>query len=608
MPLRIEDYALIGDTQTAALVGTDGGIDWLCLPRFDSGACFAALLGDADNGRWSMAPAGPHRMLGRRYRDDSLVLETEFGDDEGAIRVVDCMPIRDRAPDLVRRVEGVRGRVRVRSRLKVRFDYGYVIPWLPGDGHRLRMVAGPDAVHLDSDVEFDVDDPTEPVAEFTVAEGQSVGFRLTWTPSTAPEPRDLDIGRAIDDTDEWWREWAGRCDYGGEYREAVIRSLITLKALTYAPSGGIVAAPTTSLPEQLGGVRNWDYRYCWIRDATFTLLALLDAGYEEEAAAWREWLLRAVAGHPGQMRIMYGIEGERRLPENELDWLSGYAGSRPVRIGNEAARQWQLDAYGEIMDALHQARDRGIPPDEQAWRLQRALMEFLESRWDEPDNGIWEMRGPRRHFTHSKVMAWTAVDRAVKAVEDFELSGPVEKWKRLRDEIFDEVCAKAYDGERRTFTQYYGSSGLDASLLLMTSVGFLSADDERMEGTVAAIERELCEDGFVQRYAMSAWSREVDALPPGEGAFLPCTFWLADNHILQGRVEEGRALFERLLGLRNDLGLLAEEYDSRAGRMVGNFPQALSHIALVNTAFTLQTSHGPTQRRAETGRHEQPPE
>ncbi|MEV6822445.1 glycoside hydrolase family 15 protein [Nocardiopsis dassonvillei] len=597
----IEDYAFLGDMRTSALVGRDGSVDWLCLPRFDSGACFAALLGDGGNGRWTMAPVGEHRVSARRYRSDSLVLETEFRCADGAVRVVDCMPIGAHGTGLVRRVEGVEGRVRMRTEAVPRFDYGSIVPWVRKDGRRLHMVAGPDSCYLDSDVEFEVAAPSRPVAEFTVAAGDGVDFSLVWTPVRAPEPDPPHVGALIGHTEEVWREWASRCTYRGEYRDAVVRSLITLKALTHAPGGGMVAAATTSLPEQLGGVRNWDYRYCWIRDATLTLLSLLESGYEREAAEWREWLLRAVAGEPAQMRIMYGIEGERRLPEMELGWLSGYQGARPVRIGNEAAQQWQLDVYGEVMDVFHQAREHGIPPREPAWRLQRHLMDFLESHWREPDNGIWEMRGPRRHFTHSKVMAWTAADRAVSAVERFGLEGPVDDWKRLREEIFRDVCEHGYDPGRRTFTQYYGSESLDASLLMASAVGFLPATDERMRGTVDAVQRELCSGGLVQRYSMDEGTRHVDGLPPGEGVFLPCTFWLVDNLILQGRVEEGRGIFEHLLSLRNDVGLLAEEYDTGARRLVGNFPQALSHIALVNTAYELDRGRrGPASQRAES--------
>ncbi|MFD6952382.1 glycoside hydrolase family 15 protein [Nocardiopsis sp. NPDC060348] len=588
--------------KTSVLIGADGSVDWLCLPRFDSGACFAALLGDEGNGRWTMAPAGEHRLEARRYRPDSLVLETEFRSEDGVVRVVDCMPIGAHRTCLIRRVEGVEGRVRMRSEVVARFDYGSIVPWVRKDGRRLHLVAGPDSCYLDSDVEFDAGSDEDPVTEFAVAAGDSVDFVLTWVPPRSPSPEPVNTDVLIDHTDEVWREWASRCNYEGEYRDAVVRSLITLKALTHSPGGGIVAAATTSLPEQIGGVRNWDYRYCWIRDATLTLLALLESGYTQAAADWREWLLRAVAGEPSQMRIMYGIEGERRLPELELDWLSGYEGSRPVRVGNEAAQQWQLDVYGEVMDVFHQARVHGIPPKEPAWQLQRSLMDFLEAHWREPDNGIWEMRGPRRHFTHSKIMAWTAVDRAISGVERFGLEGPLEEWKRLRDEIFQDVCENGYDPERRTLTQYYGSSTLDASLLMAGTVGFLPPDDERMRGTVDAVQRELCRDGLVQRYSMDETSRRVDALPPGEGVFLPCTFWLVDNLVMQGRVDEGREIFEHLLSLRNDVGLLSEEYDTNTGRLIGNFPQALSHIALVNTAYELDRNReGPAQQRASSG-------
>jgi GH15 family glucan-1,4-alpha-glucosidase len=601
MPLQLEDYGLIGDTHTAALVGYDGSIDWLCVPRFDSGAAFAALLGEREHGRWLLAPAGEHRASGRRYRQDSLVLETEFTTAEGAVRVVDCMPVRGDRPDVFRRVEGLSGRVRVRSEVVLRLDYGRVVPWFREVGRRTSAFAGPDALTLDSDVEHHLEGE-DVVTEFFLDAGEHVEFRLTWSTPRDQPPEPVDVGKGMQATDAWWRDWASTCRYTGEYREAVVRSLITLKAMSYGPSGGLIAAPTTSLPEQLGGIRNWDYRYSWIRDATFTLLALLEAGYEGEAVAWREWLLRAVAGRPEQMQLMYGVEGERRLTEYELDWLPGYAGSRPVRVGNAASTQFQLDVYGELMDALHQARAHGIPPDPQAWQVQRVLMDFLEGNWREPDEGIWEVRGERRQFTHSKVMAWAAVDRAVRAVEDFGLDGPVQDWKRLRQEIFDEVCERGYDRKRNTFTQYYGSRSLDASLLLIGSVGFLPATDKRFLGTVAAIEKELCQDGFVQRYTMTKQTEHLDGLPPGEGAFLPTTFWLADSYLLAGRVDDGRAVFERLLGLRNDLGLLSEEYDVQAGRLVGNFPQALTHLALVNTALDLQSDQGPTHKRARTGR------
>ncbi len=598
MSRRLEDYALIGDTHTAALVGVDGSIDWLCVPRFDSGACFAALLGGPEHGRWSIAPREKVRKVDRAYRGDSLVLETTMTTASGTVRIVDCMPIRDERPDLVRRVEGVHGRVPMGSELVPRFDYGHVVPWARAEGGRLELSAGPDRLVMESDVVFDLTDEDRPAARFAVSAGEAVDFHLSWGDRLDRGTRALGVSETIRRTTNWWHVWTADCRYRGEYREAVVRSLITLKALTYRPTGGIVAAPTTSLPEHLGGERNWDYRFCWIRDATFTLMALLGAGYDQAAREWREWLLNAVAGRPEQMQIMYGIDGTRRLPELELDWLPGYEGSRPVRTGNGAARQFQLDVYGELMDALHQARVQGIPPEPDAWHVQRRLMDFLEGNWREPDNGIWEMRGPRRHFTHSKLMAWVAADRAVRAVEDFDLDGPVSRWKRLRQEIFDEVCERGYDPERGTFTQYYGSRSPDAALLVMPNVGFLDAGDERVRGTVAAIERELMWEGFVRRYPMTADSEEVDGLPSGEGAFLPCTFWLADNHIMRGDVDTGRALFERLLALRNDVGLLSEEYDPESGRLVGNFPQALSHIPLVTTALNLADSAGPAHRRS----------
>ncbi|GAA5127277.1 glycoside hydrolase family 15 protein [Pseudonocardia adelaidensis] len=597
VPLQLEDYGLIGDTHTAALVGYDGSIDWLCLPRFDSAACFAALLGGPEHGRWRLAPVGEHRAVDRRYRRDSLVLETDFTTADGAVRVVDCMPIRAERPDLFRRVEGLAGRVPVRSEVLLRLDYGHVVPWFREVGRRTSALAGPDAITVDSDVRHELTG-TDLAAEFFLNAGEHVDFRLAWASPHDRPPDRVDVGRGIAATEKWWQDWAARCTFDGEHRDAVVRSLITLKAMSYGPSGGIVAAPTTSLPEHLGGVRNWDYRYCWIRDATFTLLALLHAGYESEAVAWREWLLRAVAGQPEQMQLMYGVEGERRLIEFELDWLPGYAGSRPVRVGNAASQQFQLDVYGELMDALHQARKHGIPPDDSAWQVQRVLMDFLEGHWREPDEGIWEIRGDRRHFTHSKVMAWAAVDRAIRGVEMFDLDGPFDSWKRLRQEIFDDVCEHGYDARRNTFTQCYGSRELDAALLLMASVGFLPADDRRFTGTVAAIERNLCHDGFVNRYTMTRSTRRIDGLPPGEGAFLPCTFWLADAHLLGGRSEAGRAVFERLLGLRSDLGLLSEEYDVEDRRLVGNYPQALSHLALVNTACELATGRGPSHRRS----------
>ncbi len=583
--MRIEDYALVGDTHTAALVGRDGSIDWLCLPRFDSSACFAALLGSPENGRWKLAPTDEPTEVHRRYRPDTLVLETEHTTGSGRVRVVDCMPIREAEPTLLRRVECLEGSVTMRSELLLRLDYGHVIPWLIHQGERTEAFTGPDRLVLDSDVAHEGSEDL--VAEFEVAAGEAVDFRLVWTRPRDPAPPRSDVASTMEKTARWWRDWSAGCSYEGPYAEQVRRSLITIKALSYHPSGGIVAAATTSLPEQLGGERNWDYRYCWVRDATFSLLGLLDAGYTDEAAAWREWLLRAVAGRADQMQIMYGLDGERRMPEVTLDWLPGYASSRPVRSGNAAAGQFQLDIYGELMDALHQARAHGVPPEAHAWDIQRGLLDFVEEHWREPDSGIWEMRGPARHFTYSKVMAWAALDRGVRAVEDFGLDGPVDRWRRTRQDIFDEVCREGFDEPRNTFTQYYGSADLDASLLLLSEVGFLPADDPRIAGTVEAVEKELCHDGLVQRYAQSEAHGEVDGLSPGEGAFLACSFWLVNVYVAQGRLDEGRELFERILRLANDVGLLSEEYDAAAGRLVGNFPQALSHVALVNSALDL---------------------
>ena len=595
MPARIEDYALIGDCQTAALVARDGSIDWLCLPRFDSGACFAALLGTPDHGRWRIAPAAPVRRTRRRYRGDTLVLETEHDVDGGTIRVIDCMPPRTAAPDLVRIVEGVRGRVPVRSELAIRFDYGSVVPWVRRTEWGIRAIAGPDTLLLRTSVPLRGEGYTT-VGDFTVAAGERVAFDLAWYPTFDREPEETDAMQAVEDTERWWRDWASRCRYDGPWRTAVVRSLVTLKALTYAPTGGIVAAPTTSLPERLGGVRNWDYRYCWIRDATFTLYALMLGGFTDEAKAWREWLLRAVAGMPSQIQIMYGLAGERRLTELELGWLPGYEGAAPVRIGNAAHRQRQLDIFGEVMDALHVARREGLPTEENTWRVQRDLLRYLETVWAEPDEGIWEMRGPRRHFTHSKVMAWVALDRAVKGVERFGLEGDAARWRALRDTIHAEVCEKGYDPGRRAFVQYYGGTELDASLLMMPLVGFLPPSDPRVRGTVAAVERELVHDGFVLRYRTQP---AVDGLPPGEGAFLACTFWLADNLVLLGRGADARAIFERLVGLANDVGLLSEQYDPAARRLTGNFPQAFTHVSLINTACNLAGLPGPADRRPE---------
>jgi GH15 family glucan-1,4-alpha-glucosidase len=589
MALRIEDYAVISDTQSAALVGKDGSLDWLCLPRFDSGACFAALLGTPEHGRWLLAPAVPIRSVRRRYRDDSLVLETEFQTDEGVVRVVDCMPIRTRWPDVVRVVEGVSGSVPMRMELTIRFDYGSIVPWVRRmeDGTLLAL-AGPDALELRTPVELR-GEGLKTVATFTVAKGDQVPFLLTWHPSQEKAPRPRDPVREIETTAHDWHQWAKRCTYRGPWREAAMRSLLTLKALTYSPTGGIVAAVTTSLPECLGGERNWDYRFCWVRDATLTLYALLQGGYQEEAEAWRDWLLRSVAGSPEDLRTLYGVAGERRLPELELHWLPGYEGSCPVRVGNAAAEQLQLDVYGELMDAAFTAAKLGMRHGGDTWSLLSHLIEWLETAWDQPDEGIWEVRGPRRHFTHSKVMAWVALDRAVKAIEELGFAGPLDRWRSVRDAIHRDVLDKAWDPNRRTFTQSYGSEELDASLLILPQVGFLPPSDPRIIGTVEAIERELVQDGFVLRYPTTPG---VDGLPPGEGAFLPCSFWLADALALIGRREEALQLFERLLALRNDVGLLSEEYDVRAGRLVGNFPQAFSHIALLATASNLGPSPG----------------
>jgi GH15 family glucan-1,4-alpha-glucosidase len=592
---RIEQYALIGDTQTAALVGDDGSIDWLCVPRFDSGACFAALLGNERNGRWLIGPAAGGRAARRKYRDGTLVLETEFDTPEGTVRVIDCMPIRDRTIDVVRVVEGVSGAVPMKFELWVRFDYGAVVPWVRAVDNTVLMIAGPNALRLTAPIKVEGRDMRHET-EFVVREGDKVPFVLTWFSSWHKDsPPQIDPIRAVGRTTAWWSDWSSRTTYTGGWKDQVQRSAITLKALTYAPTGGIVAAPTTSLPEWPGGVRNWDYRYCWLRDATFTLYSLMTAGYVKEAVAWRDWLLRAVAGDPEQLQIMYGAAGERRLIEYEIDWLTGYEGSKPVRVGNAASLQFQLDVYGEVFDALHQTRHMGVGEDPTAWSLQKAILEFLESAWRDADEGIWEVRGARRDFTHSKVMAWVAFDRAVKAVEEFGLEGPVDRWRAARDEVHREVCDKGFDPERNTFTQYYGSRELDASALMLPLVGFLPADDPRVAGTVEAIERELLVDGFVRRYDSEVG---VDGLPAGEGVFLPCSFWLADNLNLIGRTDDSHALFERLLGLVNDVGLISEEYDPKAKRMLGNFPQAFTHVSLVNSACNLSGVKSPAMHRA----------
>ncbi|MER6715892.1 MULTISPECIES: glycoside hydrolase family 15 protein [unclassified Streptomyces] len=591
----IEDYAIVGDEQTAALVGTDGSVDWLCLPRFDSAACFAKLLGDEDNGYWRIAPVGADRCTRRAYRRDTLVLDTDWETEQGAVRVTDLMPQRDRAPDLVRVVEGLDGEVTLHSVLKLRFDYGSIVPWVRRvDGHRV-AVAGPDSTWLRSEPEvrsWGEDFGTH--AEFTVRKGEKVAFVLTWHPSHEPRPPLVDPFEALRHSVEDWQAWASRCRYDGPYRDAVVRSLITLKALTYAPTGGIVAAATTSLPEEPGGVRNWDYRYCWLRDSTLTLGALLAAGYQEEAEAWRNWLLRAVAGDPADLQIMYGLAGERRLPEFELPWLSGFDESTPVRIGNDAVNQLQLDVYGEVMDSLSLARESGLSPQPDVWALQTALMDFLRTHWQQPDEGLWEVRGGRRQFVHSKVMVWVAADRAVRTLERHpELDGDLDGWRALRDEVHREVCEKGYDPQRNTFTQSYGSRELDAALLLIPRVGFLPPDDPRVIGTIDAVRKELDHGGLLRRYSTTdADFTDVDGLPGSEGTFLVCSFWLADALHMTGRTEEARQLFERLMGLANDVGLLAEEFDPVTGRQLGNFPQAFSHIGLVNTALALSGEDG----------------
>ncbi len=588
MPRAIEDYALIGDTQAAGLVSRDGSIDWLCLPRFDSDACFAALLGDARHGRWRIAPDGPVREVRRRYRPGTLVLETEFVTDAGTAVVSDCMPPRDRDPDVLREVRVRNGRVPMRADLTVRFGYGGTVPWIRGEGRRVVFLAGPDSLTLYGDVQGEVRD-TSLVSRFTVGEGERATFLLRWHPSHEPEPPVGDPSRAIEETESWWREWSGRFHGGGPYHEAVLRSLLTLKALTYSPTGGVVAAPTTSLPEQPGGVRNWDYRFCWLRDSTFTIDALVDAGFLDEARAWRDWLLRAIAGDPSQLQIVYGLAGERRLQELEVPWLPGYQGARPVRIGNLAVSQIQHDVIGEVMDSFHEARIAGIVAEEDAWGLQRALLEFLEEHWRRPDHGIWEVRGPPRDFTHSKVMAWVAVDRAIAGVERLGLEGPVDRWRRLRAKIHREVCERAWDPHLRSFTQAFGSGTVDAALLQIPLVGFLPAEDPRVRGTVAAVRRELTHDGLLLRYRTETG---IDGLPPGEGAFLACSFWLVDALVLQGEHEQARELFERLLGLVNDVGLLSESYDPVGRRHLGNFPQAFSHVALANAARLVDAGRG----------------
>jgi len=594
MPLPIEDYALIGNSRTAALVGRDGSIDWFCTPRFDSPACFAALLGTRDNGRWQIAPQHRVRTTHRRYREQTLILETEFDTAEGRVRLIDCMPLWPDRTDIVRIVEGVRGRVPMRMEYIVRCGYGTVVPWVRRVEGALLATAGPDSLELRSEVEPHGKDFTT-VATFAVARGQRFRFVLTHFPSHEQRPLPIDPDAAVDMTERAWHAWCGRCTYNGRWPDAVTRSLITLKALTYAPTGGIVAAATTSLPEQIGGTRNWDYRYCWPRDATFTLYALLLAGYRDEASAWRQWLLRAAAGRPQDLQIVYGVAGERDLTELAIPWLPGYENSAPVRMGNAAAQQRQFDVYGEVIDALCLARNAGLDPDANTWRLERALVDFVAANWNKPDNGIWEVRGEQRHFTHSKVMAWVAVDRAIKEAEEGKLRAPLARWRKLRSTMHAQICRRGFDPNLSTFVQYYGAKEVDASLLLIPLVGFLPPSDARVRGTLAAVRRELTVDGLVARYGNAP---ALDGLPAGEGMFLPCSFWLVDNLALAGRRAAAEKLFERLLALRNDVGLLAEEYDPRAKRQLGNFPQALTHVALINTARNLSRSGGPSEHRS----------
>jgi GH15 family glucan-1,4-alpha-glucosidase len=589
MALRIEDYGLIGDMHTAALVGIDGSIDWLCLPRFDSSACFANLLGTEENGRWRIAPAGNVVAATRRYRPSTLVLETEFETADGVVRIIDCMALRVSHPRIVRVVEGVRGTVPMSVRLNPRFDYGKTAPWISAKDQAVSAGAGPEAVELRADVPITTRE-RRLEAEFSVRAGERACFVLTWYLSWEDAPPPIDAVDAVAETDAWWRAWSGRSTYKGAWKDEVERSLITLKALTHAPTGGLVAAATTSLPEFLGGVRNWDYRFCWIRDAALALDSLMAAGYVEEATKWRDWVIRAVAGDPEDLQIMYGIGGERRLDEYELGWLPGYEGSAPVRVGNAASGQLQLDVYGELADAIYRARRLGMTPVSEALNPMRSFVQWLESHWREPDDGIWEVRGPRRQFVHSKVMAWVAADRLVKMAEESGQEGAVEGLRRMRDDIHEEVCRKGYDAERNTFTQYYGSTQLDAALLLIPQVGFLPATDPRVAGTVEAIQRELVHDGFVMRYIPD--KDAADGLPPGEGAFLACSFWLVIDLAMLGRLEEAQALFDRLLALRNDLGLFSEEYDQEHRRLIGNFPQAFTHLTLIASAIALTEAAG----------------
>ena len=596
MPCRIEDYGLIGDCETAALVGRDGSIDWLCWPAFDSDACFAALLGARKNGRWLIAPTGETTGTTRRYRGDTLILETRFETAEGAVDLIDFMPPRGKASDVVRLVRGVRGTVKMRMELILRFGFGSDIPWVRKneDGTGLLAICGQDMAVLRTPVETRGADFTT-VADFEVGEGETVPFVLTYGPSHVPVPAEIDPATALQETEAFWAEWSGRCTYQGDHRDLVLRSLITLKALTFAPTGGIVAAPTTSLPEKLGGARNWDYRFCWLRDATFTLLALMNSGYTEEALAWHNWLLRAVAGSPALMQIMYGIWGQRRLLEWEAGWLDGYEGAKPVRVGNAAHAQLQLDVYGELIDALHQARMAKLKLNEVSWAMECTVLEHLAEVWDQPDHGIWERRGEGRHYVSSKVMTWVAFDRGIKSAEKFGFNAPLDRWRTLRDTICREVCNKGFNREQNAFVESYGSQLLDASILLLPAVGFLPASDPRVRGTIEAIEKHMMRDGFVLRHDPREISEERQ---PIEGAFLACTLWLADAHVLSGEITKAQALFDRVVGIANDLGLLAEEFDYGEGRQTGNFPQALTHIALINTAHNLSDAKKPVEKPA----------
>src|SRR5712692_5762424 len=583
---KIEDYAFLSDTQTGALVSRDGCVDWLCLPRFDSGACFASLLGESKNGHWRFFTDEKIDKVSRRYQGDSLILETEFETATGAVRLIDFMPPRGENPDLIRIVEGLRGEVAMQMELIIRFDYGRTVPWVRTGHGGLEVIAGPNGLILRTPIKTRGKDLTT-VAEFTVKKGDRVPFVLTWFASHSKPPKKVTPDHALRDTERYWKKWVRLCHRKTSWHDAVVRSLVTLKGLTYAPTGGIVAAATTSLPEEIGGVRNWDYRYCWLRDATFLLLGLMRLGFVDEARSWREWLLRAIAGSASQMQIMYGVDGERRLEEYEIPWLSGYEKSKPVRVGNAASEQFQLDVFGEVLDAMYQTHLSGIETDDAEWRLLVQLMKFLESNWDKPDNGIWEVRGGRKHFTHSKMMAWLAFDRAVKLVETCNCAAGknLERWQKIREQIHAEVCERGYNIDKKAFTQFYGTDALDASLLMMPLIGFLPAKDERVRNTIEAIERELLRDGFVLRYRPD--EKRVDGLPGREGVFLPCSFWLVDCLYLLGRKKDARELFERLLKVRNDLGLLAEEYDPKSKRQLGNFPQAFSHVALVNAALFL---------------------